>query len=95
MIPVKRWMPARQRPLDVHQRLPALVQLAAADEHGADLGQLAGLAGEPVGLGVDDEELGVASGCRRIHSRPVLRRVPTDCNARVRAIRRVPADTGE
>jgi len=33
------------------------VQLAAADEHRADLSQLAVLARAPVGLGVDDEEL--------------------------------------
>ena len=43
--------------------LPAVVQLAAADEHRADLGQLARVAAEAVGLGVDDEELG---GCDRL-----------------------------
>ncbi len=50
--------PASQRPLDAHERVEALVQLAAADEHRADLGQLAELAGEPVRLGVDGDELG-------------------------------------
>ena len=37
--------------------LERVVQLAAADEHGADLGQLAGVAGQAVRLGVDGEEL--------------------------------------
>ena len=49
---------ARQRRAAVDERLPAIVQLAAADEHGADLGQLARRARLAVGLGVDDEELG-------------------------------------
>ena len=71
--------PARQRPLHAHQRLPALVQLAAADQHRPDLGQLAGVAGEPVGLGVDDEELRACQRSVRIHSQ-VYARVPTDCN---------------
>ena len=53
---------ARQRRAHADERLPAVVQLAAADEHGADLGQLAGVAGQPVRLGVDDEELGVRRG---------------------------------
>ena len=35
------------------------MQLAAADEHGADLGQLAAVARLPVRLGVDGEELGL------------------------------------
>ena len=34
------------------------MELATADEDGADLGHLAGIAGETVGLGVDDEEFG-------------------------------------
>jgi hypothetical protein len=33
------------------------MELAAADEHCADLGQLAGVAAEPVRLGVHGEEL--------------------------------------
>ena len=49
---------APQRGAAAHDRAPALVQLAAADEHGADLGHLAGVAAQPVGLGVDDEKLG-------------------------------------
>ncbi len=49
--------PAPQRRDRPHQRVPAVVELAAADEHGADLGDLAGVAAEPVRLGVDDEEL--------------------------------------
>ena len=49
---------ARQRRDAADERLPAIVQLAAADEHRADLGQLAGVAGLAVGLRVDDEELG-------------------------------------
>ena len=50
--------PARQRLGDADERGPAVVQLAAADEHRADLGQLAALAGEPVRLRVDGDELG-------------------------------------
>ena len=49
---------APQRPLHAHERVERLVQLAAADEHRADLGQLAELAGEAVRLGVDGDELG-------------------------------------
>ena len=48
---------ARQRRGAADERLPAIVQLAAADEHRADLGQLAGVARAAVGLGVDDDEL--------------------------------------
>jgi len=49
---------ARQRLLDPHERLKAVVQLAAAHEHGADLGDLAQIARAAVGLHVDGEELG-------------------------------------
>jgi hypothetical protein len=49
---------ARERRAAADERLPAVVQLAAADEHRADLRQLAGLARLAVGLRVDDEELG-------------------------------------
>jgi hypothetical protein len=49
---------APQRKLRANHRLPRLVQLAPADEHTADLGELALVAPEPVGLGVDGEELG-------------------------------------
>ena len=56
--PGKALDPAAQRRDRAHQRVPAVVKLAAADEDGADLGQLAVIAGEAVGLGVDDQELG-------------------------------------
>jgi hypothetical protein len=60
---------ARQRRADADERLPAVVQLAAADEHGADLGQLARVAGLPVRLRVDDEELRVCERCvQQIHA---------------------------
>ena len=48
---------AAERLGDADQRAPAVVQLAAADQHGAHLGQLAALLRLPVGLGVDGEEL--------------------------------------
>ena len=47
-----------ERPVAAHERGPAVVQLATADEHRADLGHLARIAAEAVGLGVHDEELG-------------------------------------
>jgi hypothetical protein len=50
--------PARERRRRCDERLPAVVQLAAPHEHRADLGQLAALAAQAVGLRVDDEELG-------------------------------------
>ena len=50
---------AAERLRHADQRAPALVQLAAADQHGADLGQLAALLRLPVGLRVDGEELGL------------------------------------
>ena len=49
---------SRQRGGAGDERLPAVVQLAAADEDGADLGQLTGVAAKAVGLRVEDEELG-------------------------------------
>ena len=66
---------AAQRLLDADERAPALVELAAADQHGADLGQLAGLAREPVGLRVDREELRGEQGKigERGHEPPFLR----------------------
>ncbi len=54
--------PARQRRRRGHERLPAVMQLAAADEHGADLRQLAAISAQPVGLRVDDQELGGGEG---------------------------------
>ena len=41
VMPVKRWIPRDSGARDAHERLPAIVQLAAADEHRADLGDLA------------------------------------------------------
>jgi hypothetical protein len=41
-----------------HERGPALMELAAADEHDPDLDQLACIAAEAVGLGIDNHELG-------------------------------------
>jgi hypothetical protein len=48
---------ARQGLLHPYQRLPAPVQLPAADQHGADLGQLASIPGAPIGLGVHGQVL--------------------------------------
>ena len=48
MIPVKRWIPRESGRSTPHERVEGLVQLAAADEHGADLGQLAEVAAEPL-----------------------------------------------
>jgi hypothetical protein len=62
VIPGEALDAARERGAHGEQRLPALVQLAAAHEHGAHLGQLAGVAGQPVRLGVDDENSVVATG---------------------------------
>ena len=71
--------PARERGADRQQRLPALVQLAAADEHGAHLGELAGIARQPVRLGVDDEELRGGDGLIEIHpDRALYASVPTE-----------------
>jgi hypothetical protein len=39
------------------------VKLAAADEHGTDLGQLTGGTGQPVRLDVDGQILGFRRGC--------------------------------
>jgi hypothetical protein len=65
--------PAGERRAGLHEGLPAVVQLAPADEHGPDLGQLAGVARLPVRLGVDDEELGGAQGGVEEHGQGVLR----------------------
>ena len=70
---------ARQRRRAADERLPAVVQLAPADEDGADLGQLAGLPRAAVGLGVDDEELGRGERLReQVHERMFSRRAD-DC----------------
>ncbi|MFN8202086.1 MAG: hypothetical protein U0S48_05950 [Solirubrobacteraceae bacterium] len=52
--------PARQRRADRAQRGEAVVQLTAAHEDRPDLGDLAGIAAQAVGLGVDGQELGGA-----------------------------------
>ena len=65
---------ARQRRADAHQRLPAVVQLAPADEHGADLGDLARVARQAVRLRVDDQELRAVQGRGEIHGRWSTRR---------------------
>jgi hypothetical protein len=49
----------RQRSDRSHQRVEALVQLAAADQYGAHLSQLAIVAAPAVGLDVDRHELGL------------------------------------
>ena len=73
---------ARQRRGAADERLPAVVQLAAADEHRADLGQLAGLARAAVGLGVDDEELGGRERLgEQVHERMFSRRGRTAARA--------------
>jgi hypothetical protein len=69
---------ARERCAHRQQRLPALVQLAPAHEHGAHLGQLAGLAGQTVGLGVDDEELRGGDGLIEVHHPVVYALHPTE-----------------
>ena len=84
VMPVNRWIP-RDRGARVHEGLPPVVQLAAADQHRAHLGQLAGLAGLPVRLRVDDEELRRAQR-RGEHVHPALvRRGPDGSHARLRA----------
>ena len=78
--------PSRQRPLDTHERVERLVQLPAANQHRTHLGQLAQVSAEPVGLGVDGQELRRREGTveqnrsvrarffsllRRMHERPM------------------------
>jgi hypothetical protein len=74
------------------------VQLAAADQHRADLGELAALAREAVGLRVDGEELGLGErgveqaragrGEERGHGRTVVRPGADGVHARVQARKR-------
>ncbi len=48
------------------------MQLPAAHQHGANLGELAEIPGKAVGLGVDGEELGAGHGLvEQIHERPM------------------------
>jgi hypothetical protein len=59
------------------------VQLAAADEHGAHLGELTGVARQPVRLGVDDEELCGGDRLIEIHpDRALYASPPTERMAR-------------
>ena len=76
---------ARERLRDADERAPAVVQLAAADQHRADLGQLAEVLAEPVGLGVDGEELRGEQGlCGEVvHEPPFLRLAPDAVHVRV------------
>ena len=68
----------RQRPLHGHQRLEAVVQLAAAHQHRADLGQLAQVAAAAVGLGVHGQVLGVRAGLiQQVHGRACKRAART------------------
>ena len=64
--------PAHQGPFRPHQRVECVVKLPAAHEHRAHLGQLAEVAGEPVGLGVDRKEFGAHDWLvEQIHERPM------------------------
>ncbi len=49
--------PAPERVRDADQRVPLVMELAAAHEHRPDLGQLAAFARQTVGLGVEGDEL--------------------------------------
>ena len=63
---------ARERAFRPHQRVECVVQLPAAHEHGPHLGQLAEVAGEPVGLRVDREEFGARDWLgEQMHERPM------------------------
>jgi len=72
---------AAQRLRHADERAPAVVQLAAADQDGADLGQLARGAGTAVRLDVDGEVLGFRGWCgqeiqgRRLYASPWTERV--------------------
>ena len=87
---------ARQRLRDADQRAPALVQLAAADQHRADLGQLAEVLAEAVGLGVDGEELRGEQGlCGEVVHEPLfLRLAPDAVHVRVQKSYCLPRDRG-
>jgi hypothetical protein len=61
------------------------VQLAPADQHGADLGQLAQVAGAAVRLDVDGDELGCRQGyLRRLHEPASIRPRPDEMHASAR-----------
>ena len=63
---------ARQRALDLDERVVRLVELPAADEHGADLGHLAEVAAVAVRLGVERHELGGGEGCVEVQHGPAI-----------------------
>ena len=75
---------------DADERLPAVVQLAPADEDRAELGELAVVAGLAVRLHVDDEELRRRQrlGEQVAHPHLVARR-PDDLQVRLHVRRRV------
>ncbi len=76
--------PTRQRLRHGDQRRVAVVQLAAADEHCADLRRLAGLAGAPVGLDVNGEKLGAAQ--RSLEQHPTeISATPDSVHVRLQA----------
>jgi hypothetical protein len=83
--------PAREGAFRPHQRVECVVQLPAAHEHGPHLGQLAEVAGEPVRLGVDREELGLGdwSG-EQIHERPMQSLGPDGLQLGGEVVRRAP-----
>ena len=57
-MPVKRWIPRPSGFATPTSDVELVVQLSPAHQHRADLGQLAAIAREPVGLGVERDELG-------------------------------------
>jgi hypothetical protein len=69
---------ARQRPLDLHERVVGLVQLPAADEDRADLGHLAEVAAVTVRLRVEGDELGGGEGCVQVQHEPAIEPRPPD-----------------
>ena len=67
VMPVKRWMPRESGARTVSSVSQRSCSSPPPDEHGAHLGELAGVAGQPVRLGVDDEELRGGDGLIEIH----------------------------
>ena len=63
---------ARERPLDLHERVVGLVELPTADQHRADLGHLAEVAAVAVRLGVEGDELGGGEGCVEVRHEPAI-----------------------